>query len=72
MILWNVSYKPFDEYLFIEAMNNIRPGTYNVRRRVREDMAKWMEPSVTTMVEMTEEEAFIVALTSNIKVERLE
>ncbi len=72
MILWNVSYKPFDEYLFIEAMNSIRPGTYNVRRRVREDMVKWMEPSVTTMVEMTEEEAFIVALTSNIKVERLE
>jgi hypothetical protein len=42
MALWNISYKITDEYLFVEAMNNVHPGTYNLRRTVSNEYAQWV------------------------------
>ena len=70
MMLWNVTYKLGDENVFIEAMNNLRPDDFrNKRREWKSDHMR--NELTTTMVEMTEEEALIMSLTVQLKIERL-
>lgn len=69
MGLWNITYKLVDEPVLLETMNKLRPDSYNVRRKYGPNLQNM---TVSTMVELTEEEAFVVTLTANIQVERLE
>lgn len=67
MSFYNVTYKFSDEGKFVEAMNQIRPETYNVRPYYRTRLLG----TNTEMVEITDEEALMLTLSVALTVEKV-
>ncbi len=68
MALWNVTFKVSDRKKFYDYCNKLAPGAFNERREIPEIY----KASETTMIEMPEEDALMMQLAVQVKLEKLE